>query len=523
MPIVREPYTGAWQNNDELRLETALANPVVFRCVSLIASDIGKLPLRLVAVDANGIWHETTSPAFSPVLRMPNRYQTPAQFFEVWMSRKLLWGNTYVLKDRDARGVVTALYVLDPCRVKPLVAPDGSVYYELQTNDLAGIPTTGGPLVVPAREIIHDRWNCAFHPLVGLSPLYACGGAARQGLAMQAAQYVVLLERRPAERDADRADRDRSGNRQAALETWHCARRRQDRHRRQRHEVRSGRLVGRRVAMDRAGGLDGENDRRLFRRADLDGRLAASSRRTRTTKRRRLQYHSQCLQTHLTAIEAALDAGLELPAPYGTEFDLDDLIWMDTATKTKAAHDAISAGAMSPNEARRKYFGLGPVPGGDYAVPAAAVRTRSKRSRCAISASRRRPAGESRLAAATPAEVDAVTLTYSRVTLAGPLWTMAEVKAIQLRITDAAHDADVDEKLATAQEAVLAYLGPAADATWTPATAPVAVKHAILLLTVALLRAPRRRPQRPDERAEDAVIWKELQNLLAMYRDPALA
>jgi HK97 family phage portal protein len=78
-----------------------------------------------------------------------------------------------------------------------------------------------------------------------------------------------------------------------------------------------------------------------------------------------LQYHSQCLQTHLTAIEDTLDAGLDLPWPYGTEFDLDDLIWMDTATKTKAAHDAISSGAMSPNEARRKYFGLGPVPGGD--------------------------------------------------------------------------------------------------------------------------------------------------------------
>ena len=42
-----------------------------------------------------------------------------------------------------------------------------------------------------------------------------------------------------------------------------------------------------------------------------------------------LQYHSQCLQTHLTAIEVLMDAGLELPAPYGTEFDLDDLIWLD--------------------------------------------------------------------------------------------------------------------------------------------------------------------------------------------------
>jgi hypothetical protein len=114
-----------------------------------------------------------------------------------------------------------------------------------------------------------------------------------------------------------------------------------------------------------------------------------------------------------------------------------------------------------------------------------------------------------------------MTMLFSRVTLAGPLWTTAEVKALQLRITDAAHDSDIDEKLATAQEAVLAYLGPAAEATWTPETAPVAVKHAILLLTVHYYE------HRGDDfgiaRPDEAVIWKELQNLLAMYRDPALA
>jgi HK97 family phage portal protein len=78
-----------------------------------------------------------------------------------------------------------------------------------------------------------------------------------------------------------------------------------------------------------------------------------------------LQYHSQCLQTHLKAIEDLLKSGLELPTPFAVQFDLDDLIWMDTATKTKAAHDAVNAGVLSPNEARLKYFGLGPVPGGD--------------------------------------------------------------------------------------------------------------------------------------------------------------
>jgi hypothetical protein len=112
-------------------------------------------------------------------------------------------------------------------------------------------------------------------------------------------------------------------------------------------------------------------------------------------------------------------------------------------------------------------------------------------------------------------------LTFSRVTLAGPLWTSAEVKAIQLRITDAAHDADVDEKLATAQELILAYLGPAADATWTSATAPVAVKHAILLLTVHYYE--HRGDDLGQANRDEAVIWKELRNLLAMYRDPAMA
>jgi hypothetical protein len=81
-------------------------------------------------------------------------------------------------------------------------------------------------------------------------------------------------------------------------------------------------------------------------------------------------YHSLCLQSLIANFENALDEGLGLTTAtgstqYGTELDIDDLIWMDTATKTKAAADAIGAGAMSPDEARERYFGLGPVEGGD--------------------------------------------------------------------------------------------------------------------------------------------------------------
>jgi HK97 family phage portal protein len=67
--------------------------------------------------------------------------------------------------------------------VKPLVAPDGSVYYQLSRDDLAGV---GEQVVVPASEIIHDTMCPLFHPLCGVSPLIACGLAAMQGLSIQA-------------------------------------------------------------------------------------------------------------------------------------------------------------------------------------------------------------------------------------------------------------------------------------------------------------------------------------------------
>ena len=60
-PIVREPYTGAWQNNDAITTESALSNPSVFGCVSAISADIGKIaPPLLLEQDANGFWFETT-------------------------------------------------------------------------------------------------------------------------------------------------------------------------------------------------------------------------------------------------------------------------------------------------------------------------------------------------------------------------------------------------------------------------------------------------------------------------------
>lgn len=105
-----------------------------------------------------------------------------------------------------------------------------------------------------------------------------------------------------------------------------------------------------------------------------------------------------------------------------------------------------------------------------------------------------------------------MTLEFSRVTLE-PLWTVDQVK-VHLRLTGTAHDADIQQKLATAQEAVLSYLNIAVDPTWTAATAPAAVTHAIHMLT-AYYYEDRGDGSQPSP-------WPKLYDLLAAYRDPTV-
>jgi HK97 family phage portal protein len=367
-PIVREPFTGAWQQNQEITTPSALSYFAVFGCVTLIATDIGKLRLRLVEKDDDGIWLETSNPAYSPVLRKPNRYQTVVKFVEQWITSKLTAGNAYALKQRDDRGVVSALYVLDPARVTPLVAPDGSVFYELKDAELAGIapPPDGQPLIVPAREMIHDPMVTLFHPLIGVTPLYACGLAAMQGLTIQnQSEKFFRTGSHPggilsAPGDISQANAD------DIKAYWRTA--------------FSGDNVGNIAIV--SGGMKYEamtvsaSDAQLIEQLNLTAQQVCSCyhvppelldlRPAGSDLEALLQkYHSQCIQSLLTNFETSLDEGLELKTPFGTEFDIDDLIWMVTATKVKAAAESIGAGALSPDEARRKYFGLGKVVGGD--------------------------------------------------------------------------------------------------------------------------------------------------------------
>ena len=110
-----------WFNRDAV-----LAQATVFACITLIASDIAKLRLRVVQRYGR-VWVEKTTPGYSDLLSKPNHFQTRQLFVEQWIISKLSTGNVYVLKIRNRKGMVIAMFVLDPLRVTLLVAPDGAV------------------------------------------------------------------------------------------------------------------------------------------------------------------------------------------------------------------------------------------------------------------------------------------------------------------------------------------------------------------------------------------------------------
>lgn len=377
LTFVREPFTGAWQRNIEYRTETVLTYSAVFACITLIAADIGKLRIKLVQL-VNGIWEEVTADSpFLPVLRKPNRYQTRIKFVEQWITSKLISGNTYVLKERDERGIVTALHVLDPMKTKALQADNGDLYYELGVDLLSGVGAESDDrqrIVVPASEIIHDTMVCLYHPMVGVSPIHASGVAAVQGLNIQnaSAKFFENGAQPSGILTAPGHISDASVQRlKAAFE-----------------ESSTGSNIGRIVAL--GDGL--KYDRMMMTAVDAQmiDQLKLSAETVCSTfhvppymigaqpppnynniQALNMQYYVQCLQSLIESLEISLDEGLGLvrasgrpPYTLGTEMDLDGLLRMDTAAQAEVITKLTGQPILKIDEGRRR-LDLNPTKGGD--------------------------------------------------------------------------------------------------------------------------------------------------------------
>ena len=361
-PWIGEPYAGSWQNNEVWTVDSVLAYPPVYACVTLIANDISKLsPLLLVEQD-NGICAPID---LLPVLKKPNPYQNHIQFKEWWIISKLIRGNTYALKQRDNRGNVIKLYILEPTRVQVLTTPSGDVYYQLGQDYLSGQAETS--ITVPASEIIHDRISPMFHPLVGISPLFASGASAGQGLKI-ITDSAKFFENGATPGGILTAPGSISDETAARLKAY--------------WDTNYGGENRGKVAVV-GDGLKFEPMRMTAVDAQLIDQLrwsaeavcsafhvpaykigAAPVPSNNNVEALTQDYYSQCLQKLIEDYELCIDEGLELPAGQHTELDLDNLFRMDTATQIKTLREGVAGAIMAPNEARLK-LNLAPLEGGD--------------------------------------------------------------------------------------------------------------------------------------------------------------
>lgn len=363
--LVREPYAGAWQKGAEIApMASLLVDPAAYACISRISEDCAKLAIILQQRQDDGT--DRPAPEQSPfwgVLRKPNNYQTRQQFIENWLIQKLTVGNAYAVKRRDERGVVRQLRLLDARRVTPMVTPEGDVYYSVSKDDLARTLSA----IVPASEIIHDRGPTLFHPLVGVPPIYAAALAATQGLRIRSNSEIFFRNMsRPSgmltapgtidEVTATRLKKEWESN-------------------------YSGENIGRlavagdglsyvpmTIPPEAAQLIDqlkwtAEDVARAFRMPlyKINAGPVPTSNNVQALQQ---QYHSDCLQGLIEAIEALLDDGLALPSGLSTEFDLDGLLRMDSLAQMEVLTKGVGGAILKPNEARAK-LNRPPVSGGD--------------------------------------------------------------------------------------------------------------------------------------------------------------
>ena len=360
---IHEPFTGAWQRNEEIEVSKndQMRHHAVFACVSLITRDIGKLKIKTKR-KINGVSQVCTS-CVNPLLAKPNDFQNWQQFAEAWATSKATSGNTYVWKVRNIYGEVWKLQILNPERTKPLVDPNGNVFYQIRKDRLFDLTED---VVLPASEIIHDRFNCFYHPLVGLSPIVACALSASQGISIQRnAQAFFANASRPSGILVAPGVISEQTSKELK-ENW------------QRNY--SGKGNGGTAVM--GDGMNyvpisvAANDAQLVEQLKMSGEIVCTAFSVPAFKVGLAPlpsgkvsdhndiYYSDCLQHYIESIETLLNQHLDLEEGVEAEFCLDALLRMDAGSQMDYLDKGVKGAIMAPNEARAR-IGLAPVPGGE--------------------------------------------------------------------------------------------------------------------------------------------------------------
>jgi len=364
----RETYAGEWQNSSResggAQRKSPLSHSAVYTCINNIGSDISKLPLRVMRPRATGEGREPhVNHPLTRLFTKPNNYQTSLQFLQHYLGSKLWTGNAYTILFRDARGVPESMHALDPTTVTPAVTEEGSVWYHVKADRLNRLTED---LYIPARDIIHDRAITLFHPLIGVSPLYAAAVSASIGNSISANsdQFFQNMSRAsgtltaPGEippPTADRLKREWDGN-YSGLGFGKVA-------------VLGSGLEWKPLTINAA---DAQLIEQLRFTVEDIGRvyrvpsfmLGETKLTYRNSEQLARMYYQGCLSYHIEALEQCFNQKFEVSGGVEIEFDLSPLFRLETDLRYDTHSKALNAGIKSINEVRADED-LPPVKGGE--------------------------------------------------------------------------------------------------------------------------------------------------------------
>jgi HK97 family phage portal protein len=164
--------------------KSSLAMPAVWRAVNLLAGTAAALPLKSYK-RGDEMLKPLTSGLAATLLDNPHPDLVPFDFWELVYGQRLLWGNAYVLKLRDALGQIKELWPIHPGRVK--VGRESE--HGLKVYAVDGGIDNGG-YTWHDTEIMHLP-GFGYDGISGVSPI----AMARQGigLALSAEEYGARL------------------------------------------------------------------------------------------------------------------------------------------------------------------------------------------------------------------------------------------------------------------------------------------------------------------------------------------
>ncbi len=164
MLVLRQTVSGEMINPD-----TALQAPTVFAIAGGLSRAVGMLPFMVEQDESEpGKRKVTRLPEhnLAKLMRKPNAWQTPYEYWSLVMVRLALYGEFYAIKNQASNGRITALVPIAPESVEPQQGNTGKLSFQVT-------PTNGNAQTIP-QDKMHRIVMFSTDGIRGTSPVQRC-------------------------------------------------------------------------------------------------------------------------------------------------------------------------------------------------------------------------------------------------------------------------------------------------------------------------------------------------------------